>query len=72
MLKSYSITEIIRFIVILMKFIVGMVIINWKVWFDLDFEKLEGMNCWSDLYCSCWSDLYPGAYAGFLKGGLHV
>ena len=28
-----------------MKFIVGMVIINWKVWFvpDLDFEKLEGM-----------------------------
>ena len=28
-----------------MKFIVGMVIINWRVWFvpDFDFEKLEGM-----------------------------
>ena len=37
--------QTIIFIVILMKFIVGMVIINWRVWFvpGFDFQKLEGI-----------------------------
>ena len=57
-----------------MKFIVGMVIINWKVWFvpDFDFEKLEarydcttsssssqGME-WTKNLKLAWTNYYSG------------